>query len=43
MKEELSRKKDAWKLMCKNSTVENKNRYKRMNKGKKIIFNAMRE
>ena len=37
-------KKDGHKLMCRNSTEENKNRYKSMNnKAKKAVSKAMRE
>ena len=44
MKEAPSRKKDAHKAMSRNSTEENKRRYKSMkNKAKKAVSKAMRE
>ena len=44
MKETVSRKKDAHKVMCWNSTQESKRRYKRMkNKTRKAVSKAMRE
>ena len=42
--EAVSRKKEALKAMCWNSTEENKRRYKSMkNKAKKAVSKAMRE
>ena len=41
MKEAVSRKKEAHKAMCKNSTEENKRRYKSMKN--KAVPKAMRE
>ena len=44
MKEAVSRKKEAHKAMCQNSTEENKSRYKSMkSKAKKAVSKAMRE
>ena len=44
VKEAISRKKDACKAMCWNSTEENKRRYRGMkNKAKKTVSKAMRE
>ena len=44
MRETVSRKKDAHKAMCQNSTEENKRRYERMrSKTKKAVSIAMRE
>ena len=44
MKETKSRKKDAHKAMCRNSTEENKRRHKSMkNKPKKSVSNTMGE
>ena len=44
VKEAVSRKKDAGKVMCWNSTEENRRRYKSMkNKAKKAVSKAMRE
>ena len=44
MKEAVSRKKDAHKAMCQNSTEENKRRYKSLkNKAKKAVSKAMTE
>ena len=44
MKEAFSRKKEAHKVMCQNSTEENKRRYKSMkNKANKAVSKAMRE
>ena len=41
---EISRKKDSHKVMCRNCTEENKNRYKSVkNKAKKVVSKAMRE
>ena len=44
MMEAVSRKKEAHKAMCQNSTEENKRRYKIMkNKAKKAVSKAKRE
>ena len=44
MKEAVSRKKDAHKAMCRNSTEKNKRRYESMKKKeKKAVSEAMRE
>ena len=44
MMEAVSRKKDAHMAMCRNSTEENKRRYKSMKlKTKKAVSKAMRE
>ena len=44
MKDAVSRKKDAHKALCQNSTDENKRRYKGMNNNaKKAVSKAMRE
>ena len=44
VKEAVSRKKEAQKAMCQNSTEENKRRYKDMkNKAKKAVSKRMRE
>ena len=44
MKETVSRKKQAHKEMCQNSTEENKRRNKSMkNKAMKVILKAIRE
>ena len=44
MKEAVSRKKDAHKSICRNSTEENKRRYKSMkNNAKKAFSTEMRE
>ena len=44
MKEAVSRKKDAHKAMCQNSTEENKRRHESMkNKTTKSVSKAMRE
>ena len=44
LREVVSRKEDAHKAMCQNSTEENKRRYKSMkNKTKKAVSQAMRE
>ena len=44
VKEAVSRKKEAHKAMCQNSSEENKRRYKSMkNKAKKAVFKAVRE
>ena len=44
MKEAVSRKKEAHKAMCQNSTVENKRRYKSMkNKANKAVSKAIRD
>ena len=44
VKAAISSKKDAHKVMCQNSTEENKRRYKGMKtKAKKVISKAMRE
>ena len=44
VKETVSIKKDAHKAMCRNSTEENKRKYKRMkNKAKKAVSKVMRE
>ena len=44
MKEAVSRKKEAHKAMCENSTEGNKMRYKSMiNKASKAVSKAMRE
>ena len=44
MKEAVSRKKEAHKAMCRNSTEETKRRYKSMkNKAKKAVSKSMRE
>ena len=44
MKEAVSRKKEAHKAMCQNSTEENKGRYESMkNKANKAVSKAMRE
>ena len=43
VKEVVSRKKDAHKIMCQNNTEENKMRYKSMkNKEKKAVSEAIR-
>ena len=44
MKEEVSRKKDADKAMCQNSTDENKRRYASMkNRARKAVSKAISE
>ena len=44
MNEAILRKTDAHKAMCKNSSAENKRRYKSIkNKAKKAVSRAMRE
>ena len=44
VKQAVSRKKDAHKAMCQNSTEENKRRYKSIkNKSKKTVSKVMRE
>ena len=44
MKEAVSRKNEARKAMCQNSTEDNKRRYKNLkNKTKKAVSKAMRE
>ena len=44
MMEAVSRKKNAYNMMCRNSTEENKRKYKSMkNKAKKAVSKAMRE
>ena len=44
VKESVTRKKEAHKVMCQNSTEENKRRYKSMkNKENKAVSKAMRE
>ena len=42
VKEEVSRKKDAHKVTCKNSTAENKRRYKSMKNKVKKALNKMK-
>ena len=44
MKETISRKDNAHKVMCRNSTLGNRNRYRRIeNKVKKAVSKAMSE
>ena len=44
VKEAVSRKKEVHKVMCQNSTEENKRRYRSMkNKANKAVSKAMRE
>ena len=44
VKEAVSKKKEAHKLMCRNNTEENNNRYKSMkNETKEAVSKAMRE
>ena len=42
-KEAVSRKKEAHKAMCQNSTEENRRRYMNMNKAQKSVSKAIRE
>ena len=44
MKEAISRKKDALRVMCRNHAEENKRRYESMkNKAEKAVSKALRE
>ena len=43
VKEAISRKKDAYKPMCRNSTQENKNMYKTKEQSKEVVSKSTRK